>query len=370
MAGLFYFIEMRKARRALSAHGLESLLKPLPWGCLFGRKAEHSPANPTFCEWLAWVFFSAYPEIVRLPALPPAPDETGDLKAVLTAFYTIAQQAGRFALAESFERFARADKRLEAAALERVRDSFYDWDGFRAAEPDWEKTTEKALTLEPLPPLQPLNDLRRTAPVLTTMIFRDGFFVLPVPDVFALAGDGVLWMKKAPVSVRLSPDERRFVNAFYPAFVRRDFKAAAKECLSKGLFQVSSPLELIKALENADDLLAALAPFNPPFRLRLVLKTLDEIPPAKREMNLYANRTIADESPDFETVVTMPETVMQSFSVRGKKPAAFTTDVSEIKAVLLRNEYAERFRPKKRLLLRAFVWLCALLLSLYFLRLV
>lgn len=370
MAGLFYFIEMHKARRALSAYGLESLLKPLPWGKFFGRKAKKTAASPTFCEWLAGVFFTAYPEIVRLPALPPAPDEMGDLKTVLTTFYTLAKQTGNFALAESFERFARADKRLEAADLERVRDLFYDWDGFNAAEPDWEKTTAKTLTLEPLPPLKPLNDLRRIAPVLTTMLFRDGFFVLPFSDVFGLADDGVLWMKKAPVSVKLSPAEHRFVNAFYPAFACRDFKTAAKECLSNGLFQVSSPLELIKALENADDLLAALAPFNPPFRLRLVLKTLGEIPPAPQEMNLYANKTSADEEPDFETVVTMPETVMQRFSVRGKKPAAFTTDVSEIKAVLLRNEYAERFRPKKRLLLRAFLWLCALLLSLYFLRLV
>ena len=42
MAGLFYFIEMHKARRALSAYGLESLLKPLPWGKFFGRKGKKS----------------------------------------------------------------------------------------------------------------------------------------------------------------------------------------------------------------------------------------------------------------------------------------------------------------------------------------
>ncbi|HBO58754.1 MAG TPA: hypothetical protein DD624_02450 [Alphaproteobacteria bacterium] len=370
MAGLFYFIQMGKVRRTLSAHGLESLLKPLPWGKFFGRKAARPSANLTFCEWLAGVFFSVYPEIVRLPALPPAPEKNGNLKPVLTAFYTIAKQTGNFALAESFERFARADKRLEAAALERIRDSFYDQDGFDAAEPDWKKTTETALVTEPLPPLKPLNGLRQIAPVLTTMIFRDGFFVLPFPDGFGVSDDGTVWLKKAPVSVKLSAGEHRFVNAFYPAFLRGDFKAAAKTCLTCGFFQALSPLELIKKLESADDLLAALAPFNPPLRIRFVLKTLRDIPPAEREMNLYANRTIAEDRPDFETVVEMPEDVMQRFTVCKKKPAAFTTDISEIKAVLMRNEYAERFRPRKRLLLRAFLWLSALLLSLYFLRLV
>lgn len=370
MAGLFYFIEMRKARRVLSAHGLESLLTPLPWGRFFGRKAKKTAASPTFCEWLAGVFFTAYPEIVRLPALPPAPDENGDLKSVLTAFYTIAKQARRFDLAESFERFARADKRLEAADLERVRDSFYDWDGFCAAEPDWLKTTREMLVLSPLPPLKPLDDLKKLSPVLTAMIFRDGFFVLPFPDGFGCSDDGVLWLVKAPVSVRLSPAERRFVNAFYPAFSRRDFKAAAKACLTSGFFQTSSPLELIKTIENADDLLLAFAPFDLPTNLRFLLKTLRDVPPAEREMELYAALPVAEDRADIETVLKMPETVARQFAVRRKKPAAFTTDAAQVSAVLLRNEYAARFRVKKSVLMRAFLWTSALLLSLYFLKLV
>ena len=370
MAGLFYFIEMRKARRALSAYGLESLLKPLPWGRFFSRKAKKTDASPTFCEWQAGVFLSAYPEIVRLPALPPAPQETGDLKAVLTAFYTIAKQARRFDLAESFERFARADKRLEAADLERVRDSFYDWDGFRAAEPDWLKTTKETLVLSPLPPLKPLDDMQKLSPVLTAMIFRDGFFVLPFPDGFGCSDDGVLWLVKAPVSVRLSPDERRFVNAFYPAFVRRDFKTAAKACLTSGFFQTPSPLELIKKIESADDLLAAFAPFGLPLNLRFVLKTLRAVPPTAREMEIYAETPVAEDRADIETVLKMPEDVARQFAVRRKKPAAFTTDAAQVSAVLRRNEYAARFRVKKSVLARAFLWTSALLLALYFLKLV
>ena len=369
MAGLFYFIEMHKARRALSAYGLESLLKPLPWGKFFGRKAEKTAASPTFCEWLAGGFFTAYPEIVRLPALPPPPDNIGNLKPVLTAFYTIAKQTNRFALAESFERFVRTDKRLEAADLERVRDSFYDWDGFCAAEPDWVETTQDALFLEPVPPLQPLGDRQKLAPVLTTMIFRDGFFVLPFSDIFGLADDGTVWLTKAPVSVRLSPAERRFVNAFYPAFVRRDFKAAAKVCLTSGFVQ-TSPLELIKTLESADDLFESLAPFDLPLNIRFVLKTLRDIPPTEREMNLYADAPIAEERADIETVLKMPDTVARSFAVRRKKPAAFVTDAAEVSALLRRNEYAARFRVKKRTLVRTFLWTSALLLALYLLKLV
>lgn len=386
MAGLFYFIEMHKARRMLSAHGLESLLSPLPWGKFFGRKGKKSvplaqdcrvglaPSSQfrdslTFCEWLAGVFFSAHPEIVRLPALPPPPDNIGNLKPVLTAFYTIAKQTNRFALAESFERFVRTDKRLEAADLERVRDSFYDWDGFCAAEPDWVKTTQDALFLEPVPPLQPLGDWQKLAPVLTTMIFRDGFFVLPFSDIFGLADDGTVWLTKAPVSVRLSPAERRFVNAFYPAFVRRDFKAAAKVCLTSGFVQ-TSPLELIKTLESADNLFESLAPFDLPLNIRFVLKTLRDIPPTKREMNLYADAPIAEERADIETVLKMPDTVARSFAVRRKKPAAFVTDAAEVSALLRRNEYAARFRVKKRTLVRTFLWTSALLLALYLLKLV
>lgn len=386
MAGLFYFIQMGKARRMLSAHGLESLLSPLPWGKFFGRKGKKSvplaqdcrvglaPSSQfrdslTFCEWLAGVFFSAHPEIVRLPALPPPPDNIGNLKPVLTAFYTIAKQTNRFALAESFERFVRTDKRLEAADLERVRDSFYDWDGFCAAEPDWVKTTQDALFLEPVPPLQPLGDRQKLAPVLTTMIFRDGFFVLPFSDIFGLADDGTVWLTKAPVSVRLSPAERRFVNAFYPAFVRRDFKAAAKVCLTSGFVQ-TSPLELIKTLESADDLFESLAPFDLPLNIRFVLKTLRDIPPTEREMNLYADAPIAEERADIETVLKMPDTVARSFAVRRKKPAAFVTDATEVSALLRRNEYAARFRVKKRTLVRTFLWTSALLLALYLLKLV
>lgn len=386
MAGLFYFIEMHKARRALSAYGLESLLKPLPWGKFFGRKGKKSvplaqdcrvglaPSSQfrdslTFCEWLAGVFFSAHPEIVRLPALPPPPDNIGNLKPVLTAFYTIAKQTNRFALAESFERFVRTDKRLEAADLERVRDSFYDWDGFCAAEPDWVKTTQDALFLEPVPPLQPLGDRQKLAPVLTTMIFRDGFFVLPFSDVFGLADDGGLWLAKAPVSVKLSPAERRFVNAFYPAFIRRDFKSAAKACLTSGFAQ-TSPLELIKTLETADDLFERLAPFDLPLNIRFALKTLRDVPPTEREMNLYADTPIAEERADIETVLKMPDTVARSFAVRRKKPAAFVTDSAEVSALLRRNEYAARFRVKKRTLVRTFLWTSALLLALYLLKLV
>lgn len=386
MAGLFYFIEMHKARRALSAYGLESLLKPLPWGKFFGRKGKKSvplaqdcrvglaPSSQfrdslTFCEWLAGVFFSAHPEIVRLPALPPPPDNIGNLKPVLTAFYTIAKQTNRFALAESFERFVRTDKRLEAADLERVRDSFYDWDGFCAAEPDWVKTTQDALFLEPVPPLQPLGDRQKLAPVLTTMIFRDGFFVLPFSDVFGLADDGGLWLAKAPVSVKLSPAERRFVNAFYPAFIRRDFKSAAKACLTSGFAQ-TSPLELIKTLETADDLFESLAPFDLPLNIRFALKTLRDVPPTEREMNLYADTPIAEERADIETVLKMPDTVARSFAVRRKKPAAFVTDSAEVSALLRRNEYAARFRVKKRTLVRTFLWTSALLLALYLLKLV
>lgn len=386
MAGLFYFIEMHKARRALSAYGLESLLKPLPWGKFFGRKGKKSvplaqdcrvglaPSSQlrdslTFCEWLAGVFFTAYPEIVRLPALPPAPDEIGDLKAVLTTFYTLAKHTNRFSLAESFERFARTDKRLEAADLEHVRDSFYDWDDFHAAEPDWLKTTEETLVLSPLPPLKPLTDSQKLSPVLTTMIFRDGFFVLPFSDIFGLADDGTVWLTKAPVSVRLSPAERRFVNAFYPAFVRRDFKAAAKVCLTSGFVQ-TSPLELIKTLETADDLFESLAPFDLPLNIRFALKTLRDVPPTEREMNLYADTPIAEERADIETVLKMPDTVARSFAVRRKKPAAFVTDSAEVSALLRRNEYAARFHVKKRTLVRTFLWTSALLLALYLLKLV
>lgn len=386
MAGLFYFIQMGKARRMLSAHGLESLLSPLPWGKFFGRKGKKSvplaqdcrvglaPSSQfrdslTFCEWLAGVFFSAHPEIVRLPALPPAPDSIGNLKPLLTAFYTIAKQTNRFALAESFERFVRTDKRLEAADLERVRDSFYDWDGFCAAEPDWTKTTQDTLVLEPVPPLQPLGDRQKLAPVLTTMIFRDGFFVLPFSDIFGLADDGTVWLTKAPVSVRLSPAERRFVNAFYPAFVRRGFKAAAKACLTSGFAQ-TSPLELIKTLETADDLFESLAPFDLPLNIRFALKTLRDVPPTEREMNLYADTPIAEERADIETVLKMPDTVARSFAVRRKKPAAFVTDSAEVSALLRRNEYAARFRVKKRTLVRTFLWTSALLLVLYLLKLV
>ena len=343
---------LMKLRRLLKKSGGQALLKPLPFGFWFGRgKSADAPIRPaTESGWKAAVFLTLYPERLTLPDIADAPEETGDFNVVRKDFFIVASACGAFDLAEKFNRTMSADKRLEAAALERVRDAFAADETLIVPKPDWKRTTERRLVLPDVPALTPLTADEKAA-LLTTMVFRDGIFVPPSDAFFGRDTLGRPWLKRAPAAVFLTCRERRFVNAFYPALRRGDINAAVAECL---FFDgAKSPLALKKDLSAGLPVLTALtsAGADPSPALRFVLSAFDTLPPSAKEESLYADpsRVPDDTAADGLTeALTVPGLVAETFTVRGRGPAAFLNDRDELAALLERNEETGVFLAQKK----------------------
>lgn len=349
------FYRLTKVRRLLKKSGNEALLRPLPFGFWFGRGnlSGKSLVFETESEWKAALFLKLYPEKTHLPELSDIPETVGDPADVRTSFFTLAFALKAFDAAETFDETVGADKRTEAAALEQIGDAFADDGRLLVPKPDWKRTGATDLVLSLAPPLSPVK-LSETAEVLTTMVFRDGFFVPAFPGFFGRDAMGRLWLKRAPVAVRLNAKERIFANSFYPALRRGDIDAAVKVCLS--LDGKKSPLSLKKNLTDEKlSVLTALtsAGLDPSPALRLLFYCFDRLEPSEAEEELYADPLKVGKDAAAENlsdVLSVPDLVAEVSAVRKKTLARFLSNQDELTALLKRHGRADAFfkRQKRR----------------------
>lgn len=239
-----------------------------------------SPAETVFAEYAAAfpeLFGSAVCDAARkfflLPrendpslATEELPDGIGAAHiGLLKELYAVARRldkknknAEASSFVENYERFASSvfDLRFEGAALERLKDAFYEDERLQIASPDWMKTKENRLVLEPLPPLRPLfrageKTARTLADILTLCIFRDGAFPVFDPNEWFLTENGEIFLKKCSRFIVLSLTERRFLNGFIAAFEKENFLEAAKLLFKNKTLPPYFPMsELTKSLES------------------------------------------------------------------------------------------------------------------------
>ena len=239
-----------------------------------------SPAETVFAEYAAAfpeLFGSAVCDAARkfflLPrendpslATEELPDGIGAAHiGLLKELYAVARRLDKknknteaSSFVENYERFASSvfDLRFEGAALERLKDAFYEDERLQIASPDWMKTKENRLVLEPLPPLRPLfrageKTARTLADILTLCIFRDGAFPVFDPNEWFLTENGEIFLKKCSRFIVLSLTERRFLNGFIAAFEKENFLEAAKLLFKNKTLPPYFPMsELTKSLES------------------------------------------------------------------------------------------------------------------------
>lgn len=289
MLSPFSLFALYRYGRDLARFDAQSVLAPLPARFLTQRpskkKAPDLPETPAdrlslylqnagVAEQTAAAFFALYPDIAGRAAsglaarssgatVPADTLEKGRPESVLHLFFALAKgNAAAATLAHDFEAVldAESDFRLEAAALERLNDSFCDDDCLSTALPDWAHTRKERLVLHPLPDLPPLSaapDKAKTAAALirtvVLMILRDGFVVAPSAAVCRADDAGTIFMTRARLPVILSAKERETLSLFLAALNAKDYKAAAKALLTSELLPPLFPaLRLIRLIEEAD----------------------------------------------------------------------------------------------------------------------
>lgn len=171
-------------------------------------------------------------------------------------------QASLFA--ENYERFADTalDKRFEAAALERIKDGFYEDSRLCVAEPDWIKTSQKELNICEMPPFSDIfsaseTEIKTLGDILILCAFRDGAFPLFCPDDWGISDDGKIILKKCSAFVILTDLQRKSLNAFTQAVVCENYAEAAKILFTTGmlppLFPLSELSKILKSCLSCDD---------------------------------------------------------------------------------------------------------------------
>lgn len=275
--------------RDLARFDAQGVLAPLPARFLTQRPSKNKAAdlpetpaerlslylrNAGVAAQTAAAFFALYPDIAGRAASDQAARSSGitvpadtlekdGSESLLRLFYALAKgDAAATALAQEFESVldAESDFRLEAAALERLNDSFCDDGCLSAALPDWAQTRKERLVLQPLPDLRPLSaspDKAKTAATLVRtvvlMILRDGFVVAPSTAVCRANDTGTLFMTRARLPAALSAKERETLSLFLAALNGGDCKAAAKALLTSGLLPpLFSAPRLIRLIEETD----------------------------------------------------------------------------------------------------------------------
>lgn len=419
------FTSLHRFGRHLAAYGVQTYLSFLPRSFFLTRPARRTVSVPpgTAEERLAAAlestgsapalsfarFLALYPEyagtaapfLARLKNLPlpsRSPEEIGRLpdgaeeqrRELLAFLYGAAARLDRKrksrdagAFIEMFERFSAAetDMRLEGASMERFRDNFYEDDLFSVPEIDWIRTSEKTLYAVEMPEMRPparrdAGTASRLARIFALMIFRDGFFVPFDSGNWGLSADGRLFLKRCPVSVRLSAPERRFLSFFLPALQKRDFPQAAKALFKAGFLPpLTSLLTLSRTLEaTAEAAEASSAAVRAEHLSGVLTKAGVCLPPSMRVLknllkdmedfggehvwenaaDVYADyvsrgeHVFAEKAGEFlSPSLAMPELRALSNSVRGRKMNNFVTDPAKIPEMIKRGETGYAFRPRK-----------------------
>lgn len=313
---------------------------------------------------------------------------------ILKVFYTLAGQSPYFKrLAGKFEHMAgeEIDFRFEAAALERLNDSFYEDDCLKTLLPDWQKTGKDRLVLQGgtnLRPLRETPDVKKTVSRLVEsvvlMILRDGFVVMPSPAACRVDDTGTPYFTRARMPVALSPQERLFLASFLEALCAKDYPQAAKALLTSGFPPpfFSAP-RLIRLIEEADRHAALLLTGQKadcflkhfadngiffPFAVRycvFALKRTEELcgTVLKTNGDIWLNGKKAffdfldkgkqippireNEAAEFQAAFGLSPHHAEQLAVQNKKTPFFQENPDKIPDLLYRHTLAARFQPAK-----------------------
>ena len=401
--------------RCLSAYGLQDILSRLPLR-FFTQTSRETKELPESSEERASLFLTRhgipeqtlaaylalYPDITgkntadllqkTLRFLPSFPSEISqnDTKQCikLTAlFYALCLHYKVPArLAEQFEKFSSEtmDLRLEAAALERFNDSFYEDEYVGFVLPDWEKTQKNILVLNNdlnLKPLKETTNGNKTAEGLirtvNAMILRDGFLTIPSIATCRCDDEGKLYFTHATRSVSFSKQEHQILRSLIRAFMSKNYASAIGALRAIG-YQPCPEINLLlkKADEEAanlplaqkaDVLLKCLIQNGLflPFFIRyavhaltetenLCLSVLQTTPPwhtAKEEFSLFISTERKEpfktsETAFFNEVFSFEKHQTERLELQGKKLPSFQQDSSLIPDILYRQTIGAGFKPK------------------------
>lgn len=140
------------------------------------------------------------------------------------------------------------DLRFEAAAAEEIRENFSDEPRFTVPCIDWQRTSERVLTLERVSGtridkpedvialgLEPVDVVRTAAEVFFRMVFQHGFFHADMhPGNLFVADDGTIIAMDFGIMGRVDGATRRHLGEMLLGFLTRDYKRVAEVHIEAG----------------------------------------------------------------------------------------------------------------------------------------
>lgn len=404
--------------RRLADCGLQFFLKKLPLSFLTGlpKKKNDLPQEPEkrltlflarhgMPEQSLAAYLSLYPEITGddignvlingmrgLDSFPneTTPDNQVQSVRLIRLFYALCLH-NDFPVrhAEHFEaRLNEAmDFRLEAAALERLKDSFYEDDFIDFVLPDWNKTNKDKLVLNDISDLIPLNETpnrQKTAEGLAhaviAMILRDGFIIPPSSVACRCDKSGKPYFTRALHSVSLNKQEHTALRALIDAFRCKNYAAAVRALRITGyipcsemetlLENVDKQSEILPLSQRVDALLNCLLQngLNLPFFIRYIARVLTETEKlclsllqtttpwdaAKEAFSLFLSTErkeafkTSPSSQDFKKAFLFEKHQIEHIKLQNKKLPAFQQDSSLIQDIIRRQSIGACFKPKQR----------------------
>ena len=275
-----------------------------------------------------------------------------------------------------------SDFRLEAAALERLNDAFYEDDFVRFTLPDWEKTSKDRLALQTTPSLRPLEnspDKRKTAEdlvkAISTMLLRDRFMIVPSPALCLCDETGHPFFTGTDCFAALEAAEHRTICSLTEAFLSKNpiaFLSAFKTSGISASFDETSLSELFTEASRSEtpaqcfwNAIAANGR-DIPFFLRHALCVLKETEnlclsvlqtPAPWDCarndsifflsNRKKNQTRTTEAgKDFRRAFSFERHQKELTKIRGKKLPSFQEDMRKIPEMLSRQTIGFLFKRK------------------------
>lgn len=140
------------------------------------------------------------------------------------------------------------DLRFEAAAAEELRENFSDEPRFSVPAVDWQRTSERVLTLERVSGaridrpddvkalgLEPVDIVQTSAEVFFRMVFHHGFFHADMhPGNLFVADDGTIIAMDFGIMGRIDAPTRRHLGEMLLGFLTRDYKRVAEVHIEAG----------------------------------------------------------------------------------------------------------------------------------------
>lgn len=432
--------DLYKISRRLAAFGAQDVLKSLPLRFLTRRKARgiapdlSEAPERRLCSFLehsktaerALAFYlSLYPDVtgkelsditgesIRLTLSVPngeTPESRKEAFCLLKLFYALCLDAKTAVpSSEHFEKWLGelSDFRLEAAALERLNDAFYEDDFVSFARPDWSKTSKDELvaeTKQSLVSVKETPDHKKTAEKLvktvTAMLLRDGFAIVPSSASCLCDKAGDLFFIRADRFSSFGMKEHQIIRSTAGALLSGSPASALKALNTAGYLPISdtnalsgsfnegmSAEAIAGSIDRFFDILTADGS-TVPFFLRYAISVLKETgllcasvlqtpPPwntvqddvasflSVRKRN-HAEPT--ETAKDFKKVFSFERHQVELSELRGKKLPVFLEDTQKIPEILSRQTISYLFK-KGRFHIRPvllpltlfliIVWLCS-----------